>query len=61
MRVTFNDAVGAALVLMAGAVVSYAALFGVKAGSAEAMTALVGIVGAGVGYFLRGRVTPPAA
>ena len=60
MYPTFSEVVGAALVLLAGLVVSYAAIFGVKTGSGEAMTALVGVVGAGVGFFLRGRVDPPA-
>lgn len=56
MKITFNDAVGAAYTGIALLVVSYVALM---QNSAEAMTALVGVVGAGVGYFLRGKLTRP--
>lgn len=55
MRVTFNDAVGAGITAIALLVVAVAAM----RGSAEAMTALVGVVGAATGYFLRGRLRGP--
>lgn len=56
MKITFNDIVGAAITAVALLVVAYVALM---QNSAEAMTALVGVVGAGVGYFLRGRLQEP--
>ncbi len=52
---TFNDLVGAVALGIAIIVVSIAAV----RGSEPAMTALVGVVGAGVGFFLRAKVQPP--
>ena len=56
MKPTFSDAIGAGITIVAVVVIAYAAAVQNNDG---AMTALVGVVGAGVGYFLRGKVQSP--
>lgn len=56
MKPTFNEVIGALITVISLLVVALAAM----KGSAEAMTALVGVVGAATGYFLRGRIKEPS-
>ena len=53
---TFNEIIGAVMGLVALVVVAYASIM---QGNEGAMTALVGVLGAAAGFFLRGRTQPP--
>lgn len=57
MKVSFNEAVGAGLAAIGANVVAYAALF---QGSKEALIAMIAVLSAAVGYFLRGKLQPPS-
>lgn len=55
-KFTFDQLIGGVMVLTALGVVAYASVI---QGNVAAMTALVGALGAGVSYFLRGKVEAP--
>ena len=55
-EIKFNELVGAAMGLVAVAVVAYAS---VVQYNESAMTALVGLLGTAAGYFLRAKLNPP--
>lgn len=58
MRPTFHEAVAGLAFIVALSAVVFAA---VARGSGEAMTALVAAVGAGFGWYYRGKVQPPGS
>ncbi len=55
-KFTFGELVGGILAIMAASGVLYASI---GQTNQAAMTALVGLVGAASGYFLRAKVDPP--